>query len=82
MHNRVRMIAASFLCKHLLIHWKKGESYFAKKLLDYEMASTAYCWCKNFPEDVEADEKLYTPVSVVEVDSFKFLSTENVRTAE
>ena len=44
MHNRVRMIAASFLCKHLLIHWKKGESYFAKKLLDYEMASNVGNW--------------------------------------
>ncbi len=44
MHNRVRMIVASFLCKHLLIHWKKGESYFAKKLLDYEMASNVGNW--------------------------------------
>ena len=44
MHNRVRMIAASFLCKHLLIHWKKGELYFAKKLLDYEMASNIGNW--------------------------------------
>jgi len=44
MHNRVRMITASFLCKHLLIHWKKGESYFAKKLLDYEMASNVGNW--------------------------------------
>ena len=44
MHNRVRMIAASFLCKHLLIHWKKGESYFAKKLLDYEIASNVGNW--------------------------------------
>ena len=44
MHNRVRMIASSFLCKHLLIHWKKGESYFAKKLLDYEMASNVGNW--------------------------------------
>ncbi len=44
MHNRVRMIAASFLCKHLLIHWKKGELYFAKKLLDYEMASNVGNW--------------------------------------
>ena len=35
MHNRVRMIAAGFLCKHLLIDWRWGESYFAKKLLDY-----------------------------------------------
>ncbi|HEY0091021.1 MAG TPA: deoxyribodipyrimidine photo-lyase, partial [Flavobacterium sp.] len=39
MHNRVRMITASFLCKHLLIDWHWGEAYFAMKLLDYEQAS-------------------------------------------
>jgi deoxyribodipyrimidine photo-lyase len=37
MHNRVRMVVASFLCKHLLINWQWGEAYFAEKLLDYEM---------------------------------------------
>ena len=35
MHNRVRMIVASFLTKHLLIDWRWGEAYFAQKLLDY-----------------------------------------------
>ena len=35
MHNRVRMLVASFLCKHLLIDWRWGEAYFAEKLLDY-----------------------------------------------
>lgn len=44
MHNRVRMITASFLCKHLLIDWKWGEAYFAEKLLDYEMASNVGNW--------------------------------------
>jgi deoxyribodipyrimidine photo-lyase len=44
MHNRVRMITASFLCKHLLIDWKLGEAYFAKKLLDYELASNNGNW--------------------------------------
>lgn len=44
MHNRVRMITASFLCKHLLIDWRWGESYFAKKLLDYELASNNGNW--------------------------------------
>jgi deoxyribodipyrimidine photo-lyase len=39
MHNRVRMVVASFLCKHLLIEWQWGEAYFAEKLLDYEMAA-------------------------------------------
>jgi deoxyribodipyrimidine photo-lyase len=44
MHNRVRMIVASFLCKHLLIDWRWGETYFAQKLLDYEMASNVGNW--------------------------------------
>lgn len=44
MHNRCRMIAASFLCKHLLIDWRWGEAYFAEKLLDYELASNNGNW--------------------------------------
>ena len=44
MHNRVRMIVASFLCKHLLIDWRWGETYFAQKLLDYEQASNVGNW--------------------------------------
>jgi deoxyribodipyrimidine photo-lyase len=44
MHNRVRMIVASFLCKHLLIDWKWGEAYFAEKLLDFELASNNGGW--------------------------------------
>lgn len=44
MHNRVRMVVASFLCKHLLIQWQWGEAYFAEKLLDYEMASNVGNW--------------------------------------
>ena len=44
MHNRVRMITASFLCKHLLINWQWGENYFAQRLLDYELASNNGNW--------------------------------------
>jgi deoxyribodipyrimidine photo-lyase len=44
MHNRVRMIVASFLSKHLLIDWRWGEAYFAEKLLDYELASNVGSW--------------------------------------
>ena len=44
MHNRVRMVTASFLCKHLLIDWRWGEAYFAKKLLDYELSSNNGNW--------------------------------------
>lgn len=44
MHNRVRMITASFLTKHLLVDWRWGEAYFARKLLDYELASNNGGW--------------------------------------
>jgi deoxyribodipyrimidine photo-lyase len=44
MHNRVRMIAAGFLCKHLLIDWRWGEAYFALRLLDYELSSNNGNW--------------------------------------
>lgn len=44
MHNRVRMITASFLCKHLLVDWRWGETWFAGKLLDYELASNNGNW--------------------------------------
>ncbi|MBU2951750.1 DNA photolyase family protein [Tamlana agarivorans] len=44
MHNRVRMITAGFLCKHLLIDWRWGEAYFAEKLLDFELASNNGNW--------------------------------------
>ncbi|MBL7774441.1 MAG: deoxyribodipyrimidine photo-lyase [Saprospiraceae bacterium] len=44
MHNRVRMVVASFLTKHLLIDWRQGEAYFAQKLLDYDLASNNGGW--------------------------------------
>ncbi|MEP6615857.1 MAG: deoxyribodipyrimidine photo-lyase [Ginsengibacter sp.] len=44
MHNRVRMVVASFLSKHLLIDWRWGEAYFASKLLDFELASNNGGW--------------------------------------
>ncbi len=44
MHNRLRMITASFLTKHLLVDWRWGEAWFAKKLLDYELASNNGGW--------------------------------------
>ncbi|WP_103865611.1 MULTISPECIES: cryptochrome/photolyase family protein [Aquimarina] len=44
MHNRVRMVVASFLCKHLLIDWRWGEAYFAEKLLDYDMSANIGNW--------------------------------------
>ncbi len=44
MHNRVRMVVASFLTKHLLLDWRWGEAYFAKKLLDFELSSNNGGW--------------------------------------
>jgi deoxyribodipyrimidine photo-lyase len=44
MHNRVRMIVASFLCKHLLLDWRLGEAYFAAKLLDFDLAANNGGW--------------------------------------
>lgn len=44
MHNRVRMLVASFLCKHLLVQWQYGETYFAEKLLDYDLAANNGNW--------------------------------------
>ena len=44
MHNRVRMVVASFLTKHLLMHWSLGERYFAEKLLDYDLSANNGNW--------------------------------------
>ncbi|MDP4292645.1 MAG: FAD-binding domain-containing protein, partial [Bacteroidota bacterium] len=44
MHNRVRMIVASFLCKHLLVDWRWGEAYFAQKLNDYDLSANNGNW--------------------------------------
>ena len=44
MHNRVRLVVASFFCKHLLLDWRKGEAYFAQKLFDYEQSSNVGNW--------------------------------------
>jgi deoxyribodipyrimidine photo-lyase len=44
MHNRIRMVTASFLSKHLLVDWRWGEAYFGRKLIDYDLASNAGGW--------------------------------------
>lgn len=54
MHNRVRMVTASFLCKHLLVDWRWGEAYFAEKLLDYEQSSNIGNWQWNAGSGVDA----------------------------
>ncbi len=63
MHNRVRMITASFLTKHLLIDWRWGEAYFAKKLLDYELASNngGWQWAAGSGTDAQPYFRVFNP---------------------
>ncbi|TRX57548.1 deoxyribodipyrimidine photo-lyase [Fulvivirga sp. M361] len=65
MHNRVRMIVASFLTKHLLIDWRWGEAYFAKKLLDYELASNngGWQWAAGTGTDAQPYFRIFNPES-------------------
>ncbi len=67
MHNRVRMIVASFLCKHLLIDWKWGEIYFAQKLLDYEQASNVgnWQWAAGSGVDAATYFRIFNPTEQV-----------------
>ena len=68
MHNRVRMVTASFLCKHLLIDWRWGEAYFAKHLLDYEMASNIgnWQWAAGCGVDAAPYFRIFNPTSQLE----------------
>lgn len=63
MHNRVRMVVASFLCKHLLIDWRWGEKYFAAKLLDYELSSNNgnWQWCAGTGADAAPYFRIFNP---------------------
>lgn len=65
MHNRVRMVTASFLTKHLLIDWRWGEAYFAKKLLDYELASNngGWQWAAGSGTDASPYFRIFNPES-------------------
>lgn len=65
MHNRVRMVVASFLCKHLLIDWRKGEAYFAAKLLDFELASNVgnWQWCAGTGCDAAPYFRVFNPTT-------------------
>lgn len=65
MHNRVRMITASFLCKHLLIDWRWGEAYFAEKLLDFELASNngGWQWASSSGCDAAPYFRIFNPTS-------------------
>ena len=65
MHNRVRMVTASFLCKHLLIDWRWGEAYFAEKLLDYELSSNNgnWQWAASTGCDAQPYFRIFNPHS-------------------
>ncbi|MGB3585355.1 MAG: deoxyribodipyrimidine photo-lyase [Tunicatimonas sp.] len=65
MHNRVRMIVASFLTKHLLIDWRWGEAYFARKLLDYELANNngGWQWAAGSGVDAQPYFRIFNPYS-------------------
>ena len=64
MHNRLRMITASFLTKHLLIDWRWGEAYFAEQLLDYELASNngGWQWAAGSGCDAAPYFRIFNPV--------------------
>src|SRR5690554_168306 len=68
MHNRVRMITASFLCKHLYIDWRWGEAYFAEKLLDYELASNVgnWHWASGSGVDAAPYFRIFNPMTQIE----------------
>jgi deoxyribodipyrimidine photo-lyase len=68
MHNRLRMVVGSFLCKHLLIDWRWGEAYFAEKLLDYEMSSNVggWQWVAGSGVDAAPYFRVFNPYSQTE----------------
>ncbi|WP_299600822.1 deoxyribodipyrimidine photo-lyase [uncultured Aquimarina sp.] len=67
MHNRVRMLVASFLCKHLLIDWRWGEAYFAEKLLDYDMSANIgnWQWAAGSGVDAAPYFRIFNPTTQV-----------------
>jgi len=64
MHNRLRMIVAMFLCKDLLIDWKKGEEYFARYLLDFDLAANngGWQWCSSTGCDAQPYFRVFNPI--------------------
>lgn len=67
MHNRVRLVVSSFLCKHLLIDWRWGEAYFAEKLLDYEQSSNVgnWQWAAGSGVDAAPYFRIFNPMEQV-----------------
>lgn len=64
MHNRVRMITASYLCKHLLIDWRWGEAYFAQKLLDFDLSANngSWQWVAGCGTDAAPYFRVFNPI--------------------
>ena len=65
MHNRLRMVSASFLCKDLGIDWRRGERYFAEQLNDYDLASNngGWQWASSSGCDAQPWFRIFNPVS-------------------
>ena len=68
MHNRVRMLVASFLCKHLLIDWRWGEAYFAEKLLDFDLSANVgnWQWAAGSGVDAAPYFRIFNPLTQVD----------------
>ena len=68
MHNRVRMVVASFFCKHLLLDWRLGERHFARHLLDFELASNVggWQWAAGSGCDAAPYFRVFNPTSQLE----------------
>jgi deoxyribodipyrimidine photo-lyase len=65
MHNRLRMVAASFLTKHLLIDWRRGERFFAAKLNDYDLAANngGWQWAASTGCDAQPYFRIFNPIN-------------------
>ena len=65
MHNRLRMVSASFLCKDLGLDWRKGEAWFANKLLDFDLAANngGWQWAASSGCDAQPYFRIFNPVS-------------------
>lgn len=65
MHNRLRMVAASFLCKHLGIDWRRGEAWFGRQLLDFELASNngGWQWAAGTGCDAQPWFRIFNPIT-------------------
>lgn len=68
MHNRVRMLVASFLCKHLLIDWRWGEAYFAEKLLDFDLSANVgnWQWAAGTGVDAAPYFRIFNPMTQID----------------